>query len=114
MYRKSKIEHAQTEETTFKIVASKYFPSCLMSKAWGYIHTKELPTALRSMVYGLWVKLFDCNLNEAIETDLKNYENLNDFFTRRISLAHRPVDESELVKKVSRCLFRLRRQMGLF
>ena len=37
---------------------------------------------LRRPLLGLYVWMFDCNVEEAMETELKNYKNLGEFFRR--------------------------------
>lgn len=58
------------------------FPFRITSRLWGKIAACEVPTSLRSFVYGTYVKMFNVNLSEAAITDLCYYKSLSAFFTR--------------------------------
>lgn len=58
------------------------FPFRVTSRIWGKIAAYELPTSIRSVVYGTYVRLFNVNLNDAAITDLTSYKSLSAFFTR--------------------------------
>ncbi|KAJ0169326.1 hypothetical protein K1T71_015210 [Dendrolimus kikuchii] len=60
------------------------FPFRITSRLWGKIAACELPTSLRSFVYGTYVRLFNVNLSEAAITDLSYYKSLSAFFTRSL------------------------------
>ena len=40
----------------------------------------------------MYVWLFDCNLSEALIEDIKEYESMNDFFSRELKPGSRPLD----------------------
>eukprot|EP00122_Pirum_gemmata_P019054 Pgem_evm1s17849 len=61
---------------------------------WGKLHEIELPVFLRKPFLGFYVYLFNCNLDEASKSDLSEYKNLNDFFTRKLIPNARPIDEA--------------------
>lgn len=58
------------------------FPFRVTSRIWGKIAACELPTSIRSLVYGTYARLFNVNLNDAAITDLSSYKSLSAFFTR--------------------------------
>lgn len=58
------------------------FPFRVTSRIWGKIAACELPTSIRSFVYGTYIRLFNVNLNDAAVTDLAYYKSLSAFFTR--------------------------------
>lgn len=60
----------------------RIMPLKAMSRAWGKFNQLELPVMLRRPLLGLYVWMFDCNVEEAMETELKNYKNLGEFFRR--------------------------------
>lgn len=53
-----------------------------------------IPVSLRSLVYGSYARLFDCNLNEAKQSDLKAYPCLMEFFTRELAPSVRPINRT--------------------
>lgn len=57
-------------------------PLRVTSRLWGHLAACELPTSLRSFVYGSYVKMFNVNLSDAAVTDLCYYKSLSAFFTR--------------------------------
>ncbi|OWR52051.1 phosphatidylserine decarboxylase [Danaus plexippus plexippus] len=60
------------------------FPFRITSRLWGRLAAWELPTSIRSFVYGTYVKMFNVNLNDAAVTDLSYYKSLSAFFTRSL------------------------------
>ncbi|XP_061162767.1 phosphatidylserine decarboxylase proenzyme, mitochondrial-like isoform X1 [Saccostrea echinata] len=60
----------------------RIMPLKAMSRAWGKFNQLELPVILRRPLLGLYVWMFDCKLDEAMETELRNYRNLGEFFRR--------------------------------
>lgn len=76
----------------------KVIPTRALSRFWGLIHNIELPVLLRAPVVLLWTWAFGCCLDEAEESDPRNYHNLGEFFTRKLKQGARDVDQScELV-----------------
>ncbi|KAI9136283.1 phosphatidylserine decarboxylase-domain-containing protein [Paraphysoderma sedebokerense] len=58
-----------------------------LSRLWGHVNnTYTIPTPLRTPLYSLYAWLFDCNLDEMKEKDLKTYKNLGEFFFREIDV----------------------------
>ncbi|KAM3956073.1 phosphatidylserine decarboxylase [Aphomia sociella] len=58
------------------------FPFRITSRLWGRLAACELPTSLRGLVYGIYVRMFNVNLSEAAVPDLSYYKSLSAFFTR--------------------------------
>jgi phosphatidylserine decarboxylase len=50
-----------------------------------------LPIPLRVPIYYLYSIIFGCNLNEIDELDLNAFENLGQFFYRKIKSESRPI-----------------------
>jgi len=58
----------------------------------------ELPIWLRTRILSLYVRAFGCNLDEAECSDLDQYNNLGQFFRRRLKAGCRIIDqESDIV-----------------
>jgi phosphatidylserine decarboxylase len=45
-----------------------------MSKGWGWLAERPVPTTMRPTVYGLYSKAFGVNLEEAVDSDFKYVE----------------------------------------
>lgn len=67
-------------------------PLKVMSRAWGKLNKLDLPVVMRKPLLGLYVWMFDCNLSEAEDPDLRNYKNLGEFFRRTLKPGVRTVD----------------------
>ena len=77
----------------------KTIPFRAMSRWWGHWTTAyDLPTWLRSPVYQLWTWAFGCNLDEMDANDLRDYRNLNAFFTRTLKEGVRPIAHAPVVR----------------
>ena len=59
-------------------------PHRLASRIWGWLHQRTIPKFLRPLAYTLYIKMTGVLLHEAKNQNLKDYENLNKFFTREI------------------------------
>jgi phosphatidylserine decarboxylase len=69
-------------------------PYRAISRAWGDLHSKELPTWARSPLYRTWGFVFNSDLSEADQDDLSKYKNLSEFFTRKLKPGVRPIDKN--------------------
>ena len=72
-------------------------PLKALSRVWGRMNNVILPMWLREPVLGFYAWAFDVNIEEAAVKDLKFYENLGDFFRRRLTPGVRPVDRMHCV-----------------
>lgn len=52
---------------------------------------KELPVWLRRPLLGLYVRAFNCDMEEAVEEELVRYQSFSDLFTRQLKAGTRPV-----------------------
>eukprot|EP00055_Hartaetosiga_balthica_P016645 m.105936 g.105936 ORF g.105936 m.105936 type:complete len:343 (+) comp9143_c0_seq2:1-1029(+) len=66
-------------------------PTRILSRGWGNINELTLPTWLRSPLLGFYASTFNCNMAEAVETDFEKYNNLQEFFNRRLKPGLRPI-----------------------
>lgn len=65
---------------------------------------RELPVWLRRPLLGLYVKVFDCTMEEAVEEELVRYGSFSDLFTRQLKAGTRPVSfDHSLVCSYSPC-----------
>lgn len=74
-------------------------PTRLGSQIWGYFTHLTLPTALREPLYGLYARTFSVIMEE-VPRPLAEFNSLNEFFTRRISMDHRPIAKADVVSPV--------------
>uniref|UniRef100_H2Y279 phosphatidylserine decarboxylase n=1 Tax=Ciona intestinalis TaxID=7719 RepID=H2Y279_CIOIN len=76
------------------VVLYKLLPLRVFSRAFGRFNQIEIPSMLRPPVYGLYCKLFHVNMDEALVKNLKSYKTMNQFFTRPVDPAARPIHEN--------------------
>ena len=55
---------------------------------------REIPTWARRLIFGTYCRLYQVNLDEAIESDLTQYPTLNEFFRRKLKPECRPIDQN--------------------
>ena len=73
-------------------------PLRYLSQLWGYVNNElVVPRWARKPLFGLYSWAFNCQLNEAVEENLENYENLGKFFYRALKPGMRPLASTELV-----------------
>nr|CAG4640838.1 EOG090X05NI [Eulimnadia texana] len=75
----------------------RVIPFRALSRAWGWITSRELPVWARQPVIGFYSKAFGCNLSEALEEQIENYPSLSEFFRRKLKEGARIVDMSNCV-----------------
>lgn len=65
---------------------------------------KELPVWLRRPLLGLYVRVFNCDMEEAVEEELVRYGSFSDLFTRQLKAGTRPISSDQaLVCSYSPC-----------
>jgi len=62
----------------------KNLPTRAFSRCWGYLCNLHIPKMLRSPLLGSYSYMFDCNLEEAVKSEITSYSTFNDFFTRTL------------------------------
>jgi phosphatidylserine decarboxylase len=92
------------EEKYRKAVASdiqvafyRLLPLNMISRAWGFINSVYLPPSIRVAVIRWYARTFLCCVDEAEEPDMTKYENLGQFFRRKLKDGVRPIDETAAV-----------------
>lgn len=76
-------------------------PLRTVSRWWGWLADKELPTFLRPAIYKLYANTFGVNISEALNEDLTSYPSLADFFARPLKEGIRAIDRNSCL--VSPC-----------
>lgn len=74
-----------------------FLPLNMASRLWGKMNSIVLPVWLRSPILRSYIWMFDCDLNEASNPNLDDYENLGQFFRRSLVPSCRPIDEKHQV-----------------
>ncbi|KAL3278267.1 hypothetical protein HHI36_013602 [Cryptolaemus montrouzieri] len=87
--------------TEWEVKCYCMLPLRTVSRCWGWIADIKLPETLRPFVYGMYINMFQVNLSEALNEDLKSYSSLADFFARPIKDGVRKIDENSCL--VSPC-----------
>ena len=54
----------------------------------------EIPRWARRLIFGTYCRIYQVNLDEAIESDLTQYPTLNEFFRRKLKPECRPIDQN--------------------
>ncbi|XP_031630880.1 phosphatidylserine decarboxylase proenzyme, mitochondrial [Contarinia nasturtii] len=89
--------------TASKIMAEVYcsLPLRLISRGWGWLADCRVPTIIRPVVYGAYSTAFGVNIEEAENTNFKDYRSISEFFTRQLRPGVRTIsNESCMVSPV--------------
>jgi len=71
-----------------------------LSKFTGHGATVTIPPFLRSTLYGMYVRAYDCNMEEAQDPNLTSYKSFAEFFNRPLKERARPISASTIVSPV--------------
>lgn len=82
---------------SWQLYAYSTLPLKTMSRLWGQVNSINLPIWLRSPSFRIYSTLFGVNLDEMDEPDLTTYNNLSDFFYRKLKPGVRPISDNDLV-----------------
>jgi len=74
-----------------------------MSRVWGKFNELPLPEFSRHFLLSIYVRMFNCNVQEALVEDLSQYRNLGEFFRRALKPGARPLAEDHLLVGVTLC-----------
>jgi phosphatidylserine decarboxylase len=72
-------------------------PQHLLSRCTGWLAGLRHPIWLKNWVIGLFVRHFEVDLSEAVESDHEAYPHFNAFFTRPLKPGARPIAEADIV-----------------
>jgi phosphatidylserine decarboxylase len=81
----------------WQVTLLRKLPLRTLSRMWGTVTHTDLPEFMRKPVYRAWAYMFQSNLSEAEETDLRTYRNLAEFFVRRLKPGIRPISDALVV-----------------
>ncbi|KAL5962540.1 Phosphatidylserine decarboxylase proenzyme mitochondrial [Taenia solium] len=63
----------------------------------GAVGDIKIPSFLRSLVFGTFIKLAHCNMAEAKESNPRKYTTLSQIFTRELAPGTRPLDKTAII-----------------
>ncbi|CCH58928.1 hypothetical protein TBLA_0B00850 [Henningerozyma blattae CBS 6284] len=72
-------------------------PLNFVSRLWGKVNSLTLPVSIRSSCFQFYSSLFNVNLDEMEDPELKNYSNLGEFFYRNLKPGSRQIDHRDNV-----------------
>nr|CAG4644769.1 EOG090X05NI [Leptodora kindtii] len=81
----------------WEVLYYRTIPFRALSRAWGWLTSRDLPLWARQPILGLYARTFQCNVGEAFDDKLENYSNLSEFFRRKLKHGARPIDHDNLV-----------------
>ncbi|KAI1729174.1 phosphatidylserine decarboxylase domain-containing protein [Ditylenchus destructor] len=81
----------------WKIRLYTSLPWNTISRAAGVLSNIHVPVSMRESIYGTYVKMYDCKMDEALHEDLKAYPTFRAFFNRDLKENVRPISSSPLV-----------------
>ena len=74
-----------------QLSAFRLLPARLLSRRAGRLSERELPLWLRAPLLGLYVRVFGCDMSEAVEGEVGKYSSLSALFTRSLKADARPI-----------------------
>jgi len=77
----------------WQVTCYRSLPLRHVSRLWGAVNELNLPNFLKNWILGAYIRTFECDLTEAEHSDLDSYQNLGQFFRRRLRPGVRPVEE---------------------
>uniref|UniRef100_A0A158R455 Phosphatidylserine decarboxylase proenzyme, mitochondrial n=1 Tax=Syphacia muris TaxID=451379 RepID=A0A158R455_9BILA len=83
--------------STLKMRAYCSLPLNTLSRFAGGIARIYIPVWLRPTLLGLYARLFNCRMDEALVEDFRMYPTLASFFNRELKPSVRPISDAELV-----------------
>ena len=78
----------------FQIQLYNSLPLNSLSQWAGDLSKREIPRWARRLIFGTYCRIYQVNLDEAIERDLTQYPTLNEFFRRKLKPECRPIDQN--------------------
>ena len=84
----------------FQVDILKKLPTRVLSRWWGYLSHLKVPVWMRQPLFGLYVKLYDCNMEESMVEDLKQFPTFSDFFKRKLRPDVRIINKESAVVSI--------------
>lgn len=91
----------EAKQNPYKLYSYSF--SWWISSLTGKVMGITIPVRFRETLYGKFASMYNVNLEECKNQDLKSYNSFKDFFTREINLATRPIEDSSPVSIASPC-----------
>ena len=86
------------EDVSWKISFYNSLPLDILSQLMGDLSRKKIPEFARKPIFNSYCKFYEVNIDEALESDVKQYKTLSEFFRRKLKPGTRKIDEiSEIV-----------------
>lgn len=79
--------------TELQVRAAPYVPLRATSSLLGRVTSYDVPVWMRSFVYGAFCRAYECEMDEAHDSDYRNYQNLSELFRRRLRPETRPISQ---------------------
>lgn len=73
----------------------RQLPARILSRWWGQVMETPLPRWLRRPLLGGYVWLFGCNMREAKQERVEDYESFAALFTRELKRGARPITSQQ-------------------
>lgn len=83
--------------STWKLRVYCSLPLNAMSRLSGGLANTYIPVWLRPTLLGMFVRTYNCRMDEALIEDLREYPTLASFFNRKLRPSVRPISDAELV-----------------
>ncbi|EYC33887.1 hypothetical protein Y032_0001g143 [Ancylostoma ceylanicum] len=83
--------------SNWKIRTYLSLPFNAASRLVGGIANREIPVWLREPILGFFARMYDCRMDEAIQSDFRAYRSFAAFFNRQLKKEVRPISASSLV-----------------
>ncbi|KAK5976827.1 hypothetical protein GCK32_004047 [Trichostrongylus colubriformis] len=83
--------------SNWKIRTYLSLPFNAASRLVGGIANREIPVWLREPVLGFFARMYDCRMDEAVQSDFRAYPSFAAFFNRQLKKEVRPISASSLV-----------------
>jgi len=75
----------------------RLIPTRLISRLWGAVHDVRLLHAARPFLFSVYSKIYGVRIEEAADQNLYNYQNLQQFFRRKLKKGVRPISPAKMV-----------------
>ncbi|KAJ8888886.1 hypothetical protein PR048_008380 [Dryococelus australis] len=94
-YNRNKEETCPAKD--WQVACYRAVPLRSLSRMWGWMMNKELPASLRPWFFSAYASVFGCNLEEAVNEDLRSYNTFAEFFCRQLKEGVRPIEAACVV-----------------